>query len=66
MSGVIDKHGQQWEHCHTCGKFVRFPQDLGYEADLRHICLACTNNHPDIESITPAPSWIPQYEGDAA
>jgi hypothetical protein len=30
MSGVIDKNGQQWEHCNACGAWVKF-QDLAYE-----------------------------------
>jgi len=26
MSGVIDKSGQQWEHCCHCGEFVKFEE----------------------------------------
>mgnify|MGYP000243387515 CR=1 FL=1 len=68
MSGVVDEKGQQWEHCNCCGKFVRFPQDLGYEEPSdehkygRDLCTKCTNEAPDIERIRPAPSWVPQYE----
>lgn len=29
MAGIIDKHGQQWEHCNCCGKQVKY-QDLKY------------------------------------
>ena len=30
MSGVIDKNGQQWEHCNCCGKWVEF-ENLEYD-----------------------------------
>ena len=63
MSGVVDAHGQQWEPCHKCGKYVRFPQNLGYTAGYKeHRCLKCANEDPDIESIIPAPEWLPNYE----
>ena len=69
MSGIVDKKGQQWEHCMVCSKWVKI-QNLGYEPPTetypcgRDICLACTNKHPKIESIEPAKGWLPQYEGD--
>jgi hypothetical protein len=28
MSGVIDRDGQQWEHCNGCGELRRFPEGL--------------------------------------
>jgi hypothetical protein len=67
MSGVIDGNGVQWEHCTVCNKWARLDA-LGYEPPSaqhphgRDICLTCANAHSDIESIQPAPSWIPQYE----
>jgi hypothetical protein len=67
MSGVIDEHGQQWEHCSVCTGWVRI-EDLGYEPPSpqftcgRDICLKCTNAHPDIERIKPSPNWVAQYE----
>lgn len=49
MSGVIDKNGQQWEHCCNCGKFVKY-QDLQYgyshrwpQYDAVDLCLTCYN-----------------------
>lgn len=30
MSGVVDRNGQQWEHCCECHGFVKF-QHLVYE-----------------------------------
>jgi hypothetical protein len=65
MSGVIDKDGQQWEHCHTCNDFVRFPQNLGYTKDYTaHICLTCANKltQSELEEVIPAPAWVPQYD----
>jgi hypothetical protein len=65
MSGVVDENGQQWEHCYTCDKFVRFPQDLGYTAGYAaHICLQCTNALPqdELKAVIPAPNWVPNYE----
>lgn len=67
MSGVIDKDGVQWEHCNCCGEWTKI-DNLGYEPPSlqfdcgRDICLACTNKHPNIESIKPAAAWIPQYD----
>ena len=67
MSGVIDENGIQWEHCNCCSKFARL-DNLGYEpptTEFKHgrdICLACTNKHPNIESIEPAKSWLPQFD----
>lgn len=46
MSGVIDDNGQQWEHCCSCGKFVKI-QKLWYEKPSkqyqygRDLCNAC-------------------------
>ena len=60
MSGVIDSNGQQWEHCHTCNDFVRFPQDLGYTKDWKeHLCIKCVNKLPQeqLEAAVMAPSW---------
>lgn len=71
MSGVIDNNEVQWEHCSLCTKWVRI-ENLGYEPPSaehscgRDICLACTNKHPNIESIQPAKSWIAQYEPETA
>lgn len=68
MAGIIDGKGQQWEKCNYCGTFVRFPENLGFEPETKEhpygmmICLKCTNNHPNIESIRPAPEWVRQYE----
>lgn len=67
MSGVIDGAGVQWEHCSACHKFVRI-ENLGYEPPSatyeygRDLCITCVNAHPDIESIQPAASWLPQFE----
>ena len=30
MSGVVDEHGQQWEHCTACRVFIEI-EKLGYE-----------------------------------
>lgn len=66
MSGVVDKHGIQWEHCGACSIFVRFG-DLGYERpseEFKHgrmLCITCTNAHPNIESVEPAPEWVAVY-----
>jgi hypothetical protein len=60
MAGVIDDRGQQWEHCHTCNDFVRFPQNLGYtEGYKAHICISCANKLPQeqLETVIKAPSW---------
>lgn len=65
MSGVVDENGQQWERCHTCSEWVRFPQSLGYTKDYeRHICLKCTNKLPQaqLEAVIPAPNWRPNHE----
>jgi len=70
MSGIIDNNGVQWEHCTVCGTMVRL-DDLGYEPPSeqhkhgRDICLSCTNQHDDIESIVPAHRWVAQYEGES-
>jgi len=67
MSGVIDANGQQWEHCNVCSKWTKI-ENLGYEPPTpaheqgRDICLECTNKHSNIESIKPAPGWIPRYD----
>ncbi len=72
MSGVIDKTGQQWERCNECGKFVRFPQNLGYQPHSLKwngpcsICIDCANKAPNIEAIVPAPDWTAQYEEEVA
>ena len=65
MSGVIDDKGQQWERCHTCGEFVKFPQNLGYTKNHeRHICIECVQKLPpeQVQAIIPAPSWVPVFE----
>lgn len=47
MAGVIDRHGQQWEHCHLCGNFIRI-QKLWYEQPTaeytcgRDLCKRCS------------------------
>ena len=70
MSGVIDKRGQQWEHCNICSEFVRI-QDLGYEKPSkefehgRDVCIKCVQamTQKEIqENIEPAKTWIPVYE----
>lgn len=72
MSGVVID-GQQWEHCNTCNKFIRFPEDLGYvkpDAKFiygRMICLSCVNFELDqglieFEDVTPAPNWEEEYD----
>jgi hypothetical protein len=64
MSGVVDENGQQWEHCHTCGVFVRFPQSLGYtEGYAAHICRGCANQLPlaQLQKVIPAPNWKANY-----
>ena len=64
--GIIDDNGVQWEHCSICTQFTRYNL-LGYEPPSeqyehgRDICIDCTNKHPDIESIEPAPGWTAQY-----
>lgn len=66
MSGVVDEHGVQWEHCNGCDRFVRLT-NLGYEPPSetfkygRMLCIKCTNKHSNIESIQPAPDWKPVY-----
>jgi hypothetical protein len=68
MSGVIDDKGQQWEHCHGCHGFFRFPQALGYEKPNtkfpygRMLCVVCVDKGLrartiKFRSITPAPEW---------
>lgn len=68
MSGVIDSKGQQWEHCGCCGKFIKFPQNLGYEKPTakwkygRDLCVSCVDTgiragEIEFENIIPAPSW---------
>jgi len=69
MSGVVDENGQQWEYCHGCGNFIRFPQNLGYiktgnrmKPDLYHICISCTQfvlegRYVPFSRILPAPTW---------
>lgn len=68
MSGVVDRNGQQWEHCNECGDFHRFPQDLGHQrpdAQWRYgrmLCVKCVDaglraRTIKFRSITPAPSW---------
>jgi len=69
MAGVIDDTGQQWEPCHFCAEFVRFPQNLGYTKDYeKHICIKCVNKLPqeELEAVIPAPAWIPQYDSSPA
>lgn len=67
MSGVTGEDGVQWTRCTVCTKWAKLT-DLGYEPPSeafkhgRDICLACTNQHHDIESIQPAQDWIPNYE----
>jgi hypothetical protein len=64
MSGVVDEHGQQWEKCHTCGNYVRFPDNLGYTAEYKaHICIKCVNKLPqkEMEAVIPAPGWKANY-----
>jgi hypothetical protein len=68
VSGVI-VDGQQWEHCNCCGKFVRFPQNLGYEKPSefnnnrsRDICVKCVDTgiragDIDFDDIVPADEW---------
>lgn len=68
MSGVVDLNGQQWEHCNVCEKFVKFPQDLGYEKPTeyhrlgRMLCVKCVDAGIRervilFENVVPAPSW---------
>ena len=53
MSGVIDKSGQQWEHCNECGKFVRI-QWLRYEKPSiqfpcgRDLCRDCARDAAEL------------------
>lgn len=63
MSGVVDSKGQQWERCHKCGIFVRFPENLGYmRGSFAHRCIECANKEEDIYQVIPAPEWAPIYE----
>jgi hypothetical protein len=68
MSGVVDDDGQQWEHCNGCGKFFRFPQNLGYEKPTaahssgRDLCVKCVDEGIQARTIkfgniVPAPAW---------
>ena len=46
MAGTIDEHGQQWEHCNKCSRYVKL-QDLCYETKSaqhpygRSLCITC-------------------------
>jgi hypothetical protein len=47
MSGVVDKTGQQWEHCCQCGEFVEIqkllygPSPKWPEYDNVDLCPKC-------------------------
>lgn len=67
MSGVIDEHGQQWEHCHGCGGWVKL-EDLGHMMqNPKHpygldLCVKCVDTGIRIgaiefNEIVPAESW---------
>lgn len=51
MAGVIDGHGQQWERCNNCEKWVKI-QDLCYEKPSlnfdcgRDLCPNCASHMP--------------------
>jgi hypothetical protein len=51
MSGVIDKSGQQWEHCSQCEQWVKF-QNLRFDYSPRwpdhdkvDLCPKCDDNN---------------------
>jgi hypothetical protein len=53
MSGVMDEHGQQWEHCSLCREFVKI-QDLEYEEASEafpfglDLCPSCYNKRHSV------------------
>lgn len=68
MSGVVDEHGQQWEHCNACGASVKL-QQLGYEKPStqhpygRDLCVTCVDHGIrsgtiQFDAIVPAPTWV--------
>ncbi len=68
MSGIIDEHGQQWEHCNVCNKFIAI-ETLGYvKPRTNHpygtdICASCANKQIRsreirFDQIQPAADWI--------
>lgn len=58
MSGVVDKNGQQWEHCNNCGEWVKI-LDLFYGPMIAvapkekwlDLCLRCAerSQSPDVQ-----------------
>jgi hypothetical protein len=65
MSGVIDKHGVQWEHCTICSSWVRL-EELGFlppRTILKYphgadVCMLCANDNQGlIRHVQPGKSW---------
>lgn len=68
MSGVIDQHGVQWEHCCACEKFIRM-EDLGYQRPCakykygRDLCIDCVrtgieSGEIEFDEIQPSHNWL--------
>jgi hypothetical protein len=56
MSGVIDRDGQQWEHCNECGKFVRieylkYEQPSAEHRNGRDLCPVCIGTDRRVLSV---------------
>ena len=57
MSGVIDKNGQQWEHCNHCGVFTEIERlTTGYSPKWPKypwvdLCLNCNSRLRATEDI---------------
>lgn len=67
MSGVVDKDGQQWEHCSGCNNWIKI-QDLGFEIPSqdwphgRDLCVKCVDTgiqkrEIEFDNIIPARTW---------
>lgn len=70
MSGVIDEHGQQWEHCNVCEKFIQI-ETLGYLETLMDghgvdICMECADKQVrageiQFDRVQPGAGWVAVY-----
>ena len=65
MAGVIGLDGVQWEHCNSCGGWVKLT-DLGYDQPSkgyphgRDLCMKCANQLPQarLRKLIPGKDWI--------